>query len=224
VPGSGGYYYRRLYVSYHALAAGDCRLVFDTDLDDELKVGVNPALVPAIAAAYHGAAAACLAAFHGQASLWSTAATDLEGASGVPASRLGSYDRAVLTLLRSLVEAHEDGADVTLLRSDGRGGYVPCPRLLSLSPDHGPAEGGYEVVATGEHLPPTVRIELQGMATVVGRSDASGTRAVFTMPPADPKWLEASDDRTLDVQTQDWPLSHSVEFAYEPPAGGGAGG
>jgi hypothetical protein len=215
-PASGGHFYRRMYVSYHALAAGNCRRVFDTDLEDELRIWLHPALVPAAVAAYHGAAAACLAAFHGRASLWSTAATDLGTASGVPASRLTSRDRAVLDLLRALVQAHQDDADVTLLRPDERGGYEPCPRLLSLSPDHGPVEGGYEVVATGEHLPPTVRIELRGMATVLGRSDASGTRAVFTMPPAGPKWREAADGRTLDVQARDWPLSHSVEFTYEP--------
>jgi hypothetical protein len=223
-PEGGGYHHRRIYVSYHALAAGECRRVYDTDLDDELTGVVNPAHMSAIAAAYHGAAAACLAEFHGRASLWSTAATDLETASGVPASRLTHHDRAVLALLRTLVRAHEDDADVTLVGSNGRGGYVPCPRLLSLAPDHGPVDGGYEVVAAGEHLPPTIRIELRGMGTAVGRTDASGTRAVFTMPPADPKWLEATGGRTLKVQTRDWPLSHSVEFTFDEPTGGGTGG
>jgi hypothetical protein len=170
---------------------------------------------------YRGAGAACLAAFHGRTDLWAQAAADARAAAGVSGS---CHDGRVLTLLRTLVQAHEEDPGVILRRSDAPGGELPCPQILSLSPDHGSVDGGYEVVATGKHLPPTVRIELDAMATVVGRSNAAGTRTVFTMPPADPTWLEQAAGTALLVQTEVWPGDEAAEFAYDEPSGGGTGG
>jgi hypothetical protein len=101
---------------------------------------------------YEGAAAACLAAFHGRPALWKTAEARLASAH---TGELSCWHLEVHAMLAELVRAHRDDPDAAFV-SGKAAGSSSCPELTGLHPDHGPRAGGYTVEVTGRNLPATL--------------------------------------------------------------------
>jgi hypothetical protein len=127
---------------------------------------------------FEGAAAACLAAFHGRADLWPTAMSRL---ASIKPSRFACWDREVYTILAALVRAHRDNPDAKLVRGQGRAG---CPEIEALIPDHGPRAGGYPVQVTGRNLPPTLDLAWYDQTVTARRVRGSGGRMTLVVPAA----------------------------------------
>lgn len=165
---------------------------------------------------YEAAAAACLAALNGSAELWTFAS---RGAA--QALRPGDcIDRAVVAYLRRLVHIHRQHPQAQLRPMPRQAGQTfPCPRLLTISPEHGPSEGGYPLRMTGVHLPTTVVIHfLQSDSRDVrikARSTAGGTQTVITVP----RRLPGAED-TVTVYPEGWPLApfSTPLFTYDRAA------
>jgi hypothetical protein len=97
-------------------------------------------------ALYGGAAAACLAAVHGQADQWAVAVSAVQ--LGRP---VGCLDAAAYDLLVRLVDAHQSDPSVRIVPS-GEGGAVvpPCPTITGLDATEGPT--GTAVTVSGTNL------------------------------------------------------------------------
>ena len=164
---------------------------------------------------YEGAGAACLAAFEHRPRLWPRAEAAMARyarQAGVP----GCEDRAVYELLQRLVLAHRADPSARLVkRVAGRRALV-CPRFTSITPSHGPAEGGYTVRLEGEHLPEVVGVHFGDRRMKV--PVRAGRQVVITVPPATELdlivggvWVEPDGARILQ-------LGDGVTFRYDPPA------
>jgi hypothetical protein len=138
--------------AFAAMVAGDCRGVVRMIEAAPGEVG-EP-----VRSVYVGAASACLAAFEGRPELWPRAEAAAARVAG-RASQLACEERAVHRLLGRLLQAHRADPDARLTRGPvGVRGVLACPRFTGITPGHGPAEGGYPVRISGEHLPRTVGV------------------------------------------------------------------
>ena len=202
-------------IAYYQIVDDECSSALETakDLEGDASTSV-----------YRGAARACLAAFHDRPELWDDAAQDLRAAAHD--DRVLCTERVLYDLLQTLVQTHTDHPAAKLLKSNKPSGVLPCPRIFSVSPSHGPAAGGYEVVAHGESLPAKVTILIDDLASdeydeVIGTSNAAGTETVFVMPSAPTNPLrtdgEENEDGGVLLQTVDWPEWGWAEFSYDPP-------
>lgn len=201
--------------AYYSMMDGDCTRALDlaegnlADPDDRLT---GPART-----LYQGAASACLAAFERRTSLWPRAEAAFERAKRQTAG-LSCEERAIYELTRRLVDAHRAEPSARLVkRSVGRGELV-CPHFTRVTPDHGPAEGGYTVRIEGEHLPPVLGVTIGGGAPYhhVTAAVEDGHRLVVTIPPARYPELPAylfPDGGHLIQNVED-----GVSFTYDPPA------
>jgi hypothetical protein len=99
---------------YSSLRRGDCDVTLSL-------TGLTP-LTEEERALYEGAAAACLAAFHGRSDLWPVAEARFDQVRG---TSFVCQNFAVLRILREMVEAHR--ADSTAAFGRGRGRGVSCP-------------------------------------------------------------------------------------------------
>jgi hypothetical protein len=163
---------------------------------------------PHTADVFRAAAQACLAAFHGKASLWSAADRAVADLAG----RYLGFDcvnRSVYELTRALVQVHREHPDAVLQRgSGGNADSLDCPRLRSVAPSSGPAAGGYEAVLTGEHLPDPAVIhfgeEILTLRTMGGRT------GVVVVPP-----MREYDSVIVWIEGWPWGPHHSATFDYE---------
>ena len=188
------------------LASGECSEAREVARDPDIPL-------PPV---YDAAAAACLAALEGRTALWSFA----ESVAARPVPMRDCLDRAVVSLLRRLVEIHrEDPAAQLRPKPAEAGETLPCPRIVRLIPDHGPPEGGYPLHVVGVHLPPEVVIhfvqyvDFEPVDTSVTARSMDGTEAVITVPPRLPR-----AERTVTVIPDGWPMGPigATEFQYEP--------
>jgi hypothetical protein len=165
---------------------------------------------------YVGAASACLAAFHGSAGLWSRAEAALASTTR-HAPRMDCESRAVYELLKRIMEAHRAEPSARLVKQSVGKQELPCPRFTKITPNHGPAEGGYTVRIEGENLPPVVGVNFNVDHGVNHHSKAmlrDGRYVEVTVPraahPEEPASVEPDGARL-------W-TGAGVEFTYDPPA------
>jgi hypothetical protein len=163
---------------------------------------------PHTADVFRAAAQACLAAFHGKASLWTAA----DRAVADLARSYRGFDcvnRSVYDLTKALMRAHREHPDA-VLRRGGRGDAdsLDCPRLRSVAPPSGPAAGGYEAVLTGEHLPDPAVIHFGEELLTLRTKD--GRTGVFVVPP-----MGQSAMVTVWIEGWPWGPTHSPTFDYE---------
>jgi hypothetical protein len=194
--------------AFDAIQEGDCRHALD------LAEGRGPGeqFSEPARTLYAGAAAACLAAFHGRPELWPRAEAALVWLAGRTA-RLDCLQQAVHRLLERLVAAHRAHPDARLeRRTAGPRGALACAHFTRLVPEHGPAAGGFRVRIEGEHLPRKVGL-LWGEHHLWAVSQ-DGRSIVVTAPSAAPGEDEAA------VVPDDWPdgPQGSPTFSYDPPA------
>ena len=128
---------------------------------------------------FEGAAAACLAAFHGRSNLWDTARSQLAKLS---AAELGCWDNSVLTILRGLVEAHRANPHAEFVRGKSQSA---CPVLTGTHPDHGPRAGGYEIEIQGRNLPRSLQLRWGEQVITARRAETRGPLKLI-VPAAEP--------------------------------------
>jgi hypothetical protein len=128
---------------------------------------------------FEGAAAACLAAFHGKRELWETAISD---AASVNAAALDCWFGDVNEFLQGAVSAYQSNSGTRFER--GAPLASRCPRLLTVSPTHGPRNGGYSVLITGANLPQSLEIAFYGDHPSVTATRTADGQMTFVMPPA----------------------------------------
>jgi len=157
---------------------GDCA----TTLSIARATGSDEAMEEPYKSLYEGAAAACLAAFHGRSGLWRTAVERFEAVG--PAS-LSCWDHEVYRILKAIVEAHRANPAGKLEKRQGSP-HTDCPELTALVPDHGPRDGGYTVEVTGRNLPATLDLYWFGPDQITtGRIESDG-RMMVVVPAAAP--------------------------------------
>lgn len=191
--------------AFFALLEGDCGHVFAMATGnvegDELRGG-------SVRTLYEGVGAACLAAFERQPQHWSRAEAALTRLAG-QTSGLDCEQQTVYRLLEQLVSAHRTEPNATLVRrSGGKRGLLKCPRFLKITPDHGPATGGYPIRLEGENLPHDVGITF-GDHHLTAVSD-DGRHVVITAPPGKP-------GDSAWVFPDGWPFGYAFnpEFLYD---------
>ena len=165
---------------------------------------------------YLGAGSACLAAFHGRAELWPRADAAFERMTR-HAPTLDCESRAVYELLKRLVEAHRAEPSARLVKQTAGRRALACPRFTRITPNHGPAEGGYTVRIEGENLPSIV-----GVNFIVDYGVSHHSRAVLR----DGRYVEVTVPRPRHPEegasvvpdgARLW-SGAEVEFRYDPPA------
>jgi hypothetical protein len=198
--------------AFLAMLEGDCAEVL-SDSDDIGEPGRT---------LYKGAASACLAALEGRPELWPRAEAALAKTTR-HVSMLACESKTVYMLLKRLVDAHRAEPHARLVKRSGPRQVLKCPRFTSITPDHGPAEGGYTVRLEGQNLPRIVRLNLdvldgnydvkhQHHVTAVSQD---GRHLVITVPPAtnpDDRLFIWPDGACL------WVPSARLEFKYDPPS------
>jgi hypothetical protein len=166
-------------VAYTWFMKGDCATTLSiakaTDFDQTAEPMKEPHR-----GLFEGAAAACLAAFHGRTDLWPTAAARLPA---ISPSVLNCWDREVYTVFKVIVQAHEKDPGTRFER--GRApAHSNCPELDALEPDHGPKAGGYTVRVTGRNLPATLKLYwFSAEREITARRGPDGVMTVVVPPP-----------------------------------------
>jgi len=197
--------------AYILMMKGDCAGVFRLAEGQSKDEMTGP-----LRTLYLGAASACLAAFHGRAELWPRADAALERMTS-RAPRLDCESRAVYELLKRLVEAHRAAPSARLVKQPVGRRALACPRFTRITPNHGPAEGGYTVRIEGEDLPPVVGVNFSVDFGVNHHSEAvlrDGRYVEVTVPrPAHPE----EPASVMPDGARLW-TGAEVEFRYDPPA------
>lgn len=166
---------------------------------------------------YEGVASACLAAFEGQAGLWPRAELAFQKEERNTSVRV-CEDQAVYGLLRRLIDAHRMQPHARLVKRPGARRELVCPHLTKITPNHGPAEGGYTVQLEGENLPKVVGVHI-GFGNYYRKVVVEGGRhLVFTVPPmtkvvALDREVYIRVDGSHGIQNVD----DGVVFTYDPP-------
>jgi hypothetical protein len=199
--------------AFAAMLEGDCRGVLRMMETSAGEVG-EP-----VKSVYDGAAAACLAAFEGQPELWPRAEAAAARVGG-RASRLACEEQTVYRLLGRLLDAHRADPDARLTRGPvGPRGVLTCPRFTGITPDHGPAQGGYPVRITGEHLPRTVGVNFG--PDQHAQAEVEDGQLTVTVPPAP---ASSPTDPVVVIWPDGalgWSASAAVEFTYDRPGTSG---
>jgi hypothetical protein len=188
--------------AYDAIARGDCDNVFrvePTSFDHDMKQ------------LYYGAAWACLAAFEGQSAQWMRA----EDAYNTMSNRnhdFGCLEVAAYEILRDLVQAHRSDPDARFIKGgNGKAAAPLCPWVKRVEPDHGPAQGGYEVHLVGENLP--VHATIVWNAETIAVTTETDRKATMTVPAGAP------GDGVM-VMEKGWPygIAGAAWFEYDKAA------
>jgi hypothetical protein len=199
--------------AFSRLLAGECQGVLT--LSEATTPGDR--LAEPARSLYEGAASACLAAFEGRRELWPRAEAAYARLGG-QTGRLACETRTVYPLLQRILEAHHADPNVRLVKRSGGRGVLRCPRFTKITPNHGPAAGGYQVRIEGQHLPPVVGVNIDfDLRVEAARQD--GQQVVITMPPAPPN---VNPEELVTIWPDDAPiyeLGAAVDFSYDPPAG-----
>jgi hypothetical protein len=158
---------------------GDCWATLQLARVSVAEENLEPLEEP-LRSTYEGAAAACLAAFHGRRDLWRIAETRLDR---VNPSSLDCWDRSVYLILDALVGAHRADPEATFAKA--KGGASHCPELEpSIFPEHGPRSGGYQVEIRGRNLPMTLEFLWNYDRTVTATRAGPGQPMMLTVPAA----------------------------------------
>ena len=197
--------------AFAAMLDGDCRRVLrmiDTSAWD---------LGGQVRSVYEGAAAACLAAFDAKPKLWPRAQAAAARVAG-QASRLHCEEQAIYRLLGRLLRAHRDDPDARLTRGPlGARRALACPRFTAITPNHGPAEGGYLVRITGDHLPGTVGVNFGTDPDHHMQVAVENGQLTLTMPSTR---VTRPIDRTVLIWPDgapSWFPGAAVDFTYDRP-------
>jgi len=142
---------------------------------------------------YKGAARACLAAFDGRKDLWPRADAAYDAVVG-RRDELTCMDRAALALLERLVALHSQFPHRAFENAaTDQAQAPPCPNIVGLTPDHGPA--GTLVRMTGLQLgAPVVGVDVvDSFGTSLPAENVSHVKAAleFRMPDAPPAGASA---------------------------------
>jgi hypothetical protein len=177
--------------------------VYNSILDDycvQALAEIDQANIPEPARSmYKGAASACLAAFHNRPELWPPSDTALVTAQP-QTSKFNCIDMAIYQLLKSLAEAHRQDPSTQFVKKVTESGG-PCPRITQVSPDHGPAQGGYQVRIIGVNLPSKVGVHFGDRYFTVATS--SSREVLVTVPPTSATKLPAE----VSVWVDGWPFA-----------------
>ena len=197
--------------TYYLMTKGDCAGA----LRIAERTG-DPEVSGPLQTLYLGAGSACLATFHGRPELWPRADAAFERMKR-HAAGLDCESRDVYELLKRLVEAHRAEPSARLVKQTEGRGQLACPRFTRITPNHGPAEGGYTVRIEGDNLPPVV-----GVNFIVDYGVSHHSKAVLR----DGRYVEVTVPRPRHPEegasvVPDGARLHSgaeVTFRYDPPA------
>jgi hypothetical protein len=164
---------------------------------------------------YTGAARACLAALDGRADLWPRADAAYEAVAD-HRGELTCMDRAAFALLERLVTLHKqfphrgfESAPTDQAKAP------PCPSIVGLTPDHGPA--GTVVRMVGRHLGESVvGVDVvDSFGTALPAENVSHVKGAleFTMPEAPPAGASAMACIVVRA-APDWSAAGAM-FTYE---------
>ena len=133
------------------------------------------------------------------------------------APTLDCESRDVYELLKRLVEAHRAEPSARLVKQIEGRRQLACPRFTKITPNHGPAEGGYTVRIEGENLPPVVGVSfiVDYGVTHHSRAELRDGRYVEVTVPR-PRHPEAEASVVPDGARL-W-TGAEVVFRYDPPA------
>lgn len=218
--------------AYSLLTRGECASAYTLALDDT-NSGPQQPLPQPFRNLYAAAAAACLAAFEGQADRWQDADSRLES---VQRNEFDCWEQEIYDITAQIIDVHESEPRAVFERSSG-GGSSSCPRVTGIDPDHGPQGGGYPVRIVGENLPTVLplyfgdfrvdavrqpngsttvdvpRVQQPGSVTVTlegapGRGVSPTQFFTYDPPPGDETTLEEpSDNPTTDAPAVDEPTT-----------------
>ena len=197
--------------AYYSLMDGRCAYVLRLSQKKVEEEGLSGSPL------YEGVASACLAAFEGRAELWPRAKLAFQKASRDTTVRI-CEDQAVYGLLQRLIDAHRMHPEARLVKRPGARRELACPRLTKVTPDHGPAEGGFTVQLEGENLPKVVGVHF-GFGNYYRKAVVEGGRhVVFTVPPMTTvvvidREAYVSVDGSHGIQN----IDDGVVFTYDPP-------
>jgi hypothetical protein len=197
--GGGGYMPSE---AYQELARDECRAVMETAMN----------FGGWLRRLYGGAGAACLATTATDPlPLWRRAESDLAAVSA-SVNEFDCTSRDVHRLLGTLVELHRQDPQAPIVRQApvGASGST-CPRIVAVSPDHGPAAGGQTVVLTGENLAETVTIWF-GDVVIGPVRTGKQMRVTITTPPK-PESREQVEVKTADFVG----FEGLVRYRYDAP-------
>jgi hypothetical protein len=154
---------------------------------------------------YEAAASACLAGFERRPELWPRAEAAFDKIR-TRTSRLDCQEQTVYRVLTSLIHLHRTEPNTQLVRRAGGGrGVLKCPRFTSITPDHGPPEGGYPIRLEGENLPRVVGVNFGPEHHLTSVSE-DGRHVVIIAPP----------DRSSYGGAFVWPDGWPFDYAYSP--------
>jgi IPT/TIG domain len=195
--------------AYYSLMEGDCAHVLALS-EGKHEGDTLPASTRTL---YEGVASACLAAFEDRALLWPRAEAAFEKITR-QAGGLICEERAVYELLQRLIGAHRAAPSAQLVKRLVGRRALPCPSFTRITPNHGPAEGGYTVRLEGEHLPPVVGVQF-GEHHLNAEAE-NGRHVVITVPPATSLDLDIGAYVVPDGSSI-FRIDDGVDFTYDPP-------
>lgn len=164
---------------------------------------------------FAGAAAACLAAFHGRADLWPTAYARLDAVSGAT-GQLDCYVRDLHRMLLDIVTAHRQDPAAAFGRQRPAGGTAStgCPVVLAVEPHHGPASGR-EVRLVGQNLGPVVKLYVIGedvWTTIDDVSTVNGREATVLLELPD---RGSGGGTRVGIKVSSWPFEPVAEYTFD---------
>lgn len=122
-------------------------------------------------------------------------------------------ERAVYELLQRLIQAHRAEPSAQLVKRLVGRRALPCPSFTKITPNQGPAEGGYTVRLEGENLPPVVDLQFGQHHLKAAVQD--GRHLVVVVPPATKLDLDIGAYVVPDGSSI-FRLDDGVDFKYEP--------
>ncbi|MFE2757517.1 hypothetical protein ACFXGA_36510 [Actinosynnema sp. NPDC059335] len=175
-----------------------------------------------VSSVFAGAAAACLAAFHGRADLWPTAYARLDAVSGAT-GQFECYVRDLYRMLLDVVTAHRQDPGAVFGRQRPATGTAStsCPVVLAVEPHHGPASGR-EVRLVGRNLGPVVKVYLTGenVWTVIDDvRTVDGREATVLLTLSEPG---SGASTRVGVKVSSWPFEPVAEYTFDEETAGRA--
>ncbi|WP_146173724.1 IPT/TIG domain-containing protein [Saccharothrix carnea] len=168
-----------------------------------------------VSSVFAGAAAACLAAFHGRADLWPTAYARLDAVSGA-VEQLECSVRDLHRMLLDIVTAHRQDPGAVFGRQRPATGTASssCPVILAVVPHHGPASG-QQVRLVGQNLGPVVTVYLSGenVWTVIDDvSTVDGREATVLLKLPEPG---SGASTRVQIKVSSWPFEPVAEYTFD---------
>jgi len=186
--------------AYYWFSRADCPTVSDL-------AGQMPGATQVL---YESASDACFAAFDGQPDLWVQAETELSQVNPNSAA-FQCWDHDAYAFLQSLINIHLEYPGYQIIRGKSSAQRTSCPLITQIIPDHGPLQGGQQVLVRGVNLPPTLTVSFNLVPTdPVPTNDGQAT--VITPPGASPEAVPVLVD---DLEFE---LGSAVTYTYDQPS------